>query len=92
MPIIIEWAFKDGTTEIQRIPAQIWRKNEQAITKAFIKDKEVQSIRLDPMRETADINESNNMWPLRQIPTRFELFKSKNTTHGGSTGGNAMQK
>ena len=92
MPIIIEWAFKDGTTEIQRIPAQIWRKNEQAVTKAFIKDKEVQSIRLDPMRETADINESNNMWPLRQIPTRFELFKSKNTTHGGSTGGNAMQK
>jgi len=92
MPIIIEWTFKDGTTEIQRIPAQIWRKNEQAITKAFIKDKEVQSIRLDPMRETADINESNNMWPLRQIPTRFELFKSKNTTHGGSTGGNAMQK
>lgn len=92
MPIIIEWTFKDGTTEIQRIPAQIWRKNEQAVTKAFIKDKEVQSIRLDPMRETADINESNNMWPLRQIPTRFELFKSKNTTHGGSTGGNAMQK
>ena len=92
MPIIIEWTFKNGTTEIQRIPAQIWRKNEQAITKAFIKDKEVQSIRLDPMRETADINESNNMWPLRQIPTRFELFKSKNTTHGGSTGGNAMQK
>ncbi len=92
MPIIIEWTFKDGTTEIQRIPAQIWRKNEQAVTKAFIKDKEVQSIRLDPMRETADINESNNMWPLRQIPTRFELFKSKNTTHGGSTGGNAMQR
>ena len=89
MPIIIEWTFKDGTTEIQRIPVQIWRKNEQAVTKAFIKDKEVQAIRLDPMRETADINENNNIWPLRQMPSRFELFKSKATVRSG---GNAMQK
>jgi len=28
MPIIIEWTFVDGTTEVDRIPAYIWRKNE----------------------------------------------------------------
>ena len=89
MPIIIEWTFKDGTTEIQRVPVQIWRKNEQAVTKVFIKDKEVQAIRLDPMRETADINENNNIWPLRQMPSRFELFKSKAAVRSA---GNAMQK
>ena len=25
MPIIIEWTYKDGTKEIERIPAQVWR-------------------------------------------------------------------
>ena len=25
MPIVIEWTFKDGTKEIERIPAEIWR-------------------------------------------------------------------
>ena len=24
MPLIIEWTFKDGTKEIDRIPAQVW--------------------------------------------------------------------
>src|SRR6476659_4918414 len=28
MPIIIEWTFKDGSKEIERIPAQVWRLNE----------------------------------------------------------------
>ena len=27
MPIILEWTYKDGTKEIERIPAQVWRKN-----------------------------------------------------------------
>lgn len=55
MPIIIEWTFKDGTTEIDRIPVQIWRLNEQKASKLFMKEKEVASVKLDPMRETADI-------------------------------------
>ena len=92
MPIIIEWTFKDGTKEIDRIPAQIWRKNENAVVKMFFKNKEVISIRLDPFRETADIDESNNIWPVTEIPTRFEIYKSKQTTGGQSTGGNPMQK
>src|SRR5262249_13030471 len=28
MPIIIEWTYKDGTKEVDRIPAQVWRLNE----------------------------------------------------------------
>jgi Peptidase family M1 domain len=75
MPLIIEWTFADGTKETDRIPAEIWRKNELEITKAFMKDKEVTSIVLDPMRETADIDLSNNKWPSVAAPTRFQLFK-----------------
>ncbi|OYW17063.1 MAG: aminopeptidase, partial [Sphingobacteriales bacterium 12-47-4] len=62
MPLIIEWTYEDGTKEIDRIPAQIWRKNENKIVKAFVKDKKVKSVKLDPFRETADINEKNNSW------------------------------
>jgi hypothetical protein len=64
MPIIVEWTFKDSTKEIDRIPAQVWRLNEKVVKKFFMKDKEVASVKLDPMRETADIDESNNSWGL----------------------------
>jgi hypothetical protein len=93
MPIIIEWTYKDGSKEIDRIPAQVWRLNEKNVTKFFMKDKEVASIKLDPMRETADINESNNSWGEIAAPTRFEVFKQKqNAVRGQSQGINPMQK
>jgi Peptidase family M1 domain len=77
MPIIIEWTYKDGTKEVERIPAQVWRKNESHLTKVFVKDKEVASIKLDPNRETADIDESNNSWPVVQTESKFEIYKAK---------------
>ena len=38
MPIIIEWTYADGTKEIERIPAQVWRLNEKKVVKTFMKD------------------------------------------------------
>ena len=94
MPIIIEWTYQDGSKEIDRIPAQIWRKNENNVTKTFLKDKVVASIKLDPMRETADIDESNNVWPAATTPSKFQLFKVGQTSgRGAATGSiNPMQK
>ncbi len=93
MPIIIEWTYKDGTKETEKIGAQIWRKNEQKVTMSFVKSKEVASIQLDPMRETADIDVSNNSWNVAKAPSKFELFKSRGARiRGSSTGGNPMQK
>jgi len=96
MPIIIEWTYKDGTKEIERIPVQIWRKNENKVVKTFMKDKEVASIKIDPLRETADINENNNSWPAVTEPSKFQLFKGNGGRGGGPRGGagagNPMQK
>lgn len=92
MPIIIEWTYKDGSKEVDRIPAQIWRRNEGHVTKVFIKDKEVASIKLDPLRETADIDESNNSWPKVEALSKFQLYKAKQSSRGQSTGGNPMQQ
>src|SRR5688572_30510386 len=90
MPIIIEWNYKDGTKEIERIPAQVWRKNEQKVIKTFMKDKEVASVKLDPYRETADIDETNNSWNDIKEPSRFEIFKQKQVIP--APGINPMQK
>ncbi|MFT4024999.1 MAG: M1 family metallopeptidase, partial [Flavihumibacter sp.] len=92
MPIIVEFTYADGSKEIDRIPAQIWRKNENKVTKVYVKDKEVKSIKLDPMRETADINESNNTWGTISEPSKFQLFKMKQNARGQSTGITPMQK
>ncbi|MER3499775.1 MAG: aminopeptidase, partial [Chitinophagaceae bacterium] len=77
MPIIIEWTYTDGSKEVERIPAQVWRLNEKRVVKTFVKSKEVASIKLDPMRETADIDETNNSWRTMPEPTKFQLFKAK---------------
>jgi hypothetical protein len=92
MPIILEWNFADGTKETDRIPAQVWRKDEQHVTKLFLKNKEVTAIRLDPMRETADIDESNNSWPHAEAPSKFSIYKMKQAARGQSQGLNPMQK
>lgn len=91
MPIIIEWTYKDGTKEIERIPAQVWRKNEKNAVKTFMKDKEVASIKLDPYKETADIDESNNTAGEIKEPSRFKLFKQKQNVPPPA-GINPMQK
>jgi hypothetical protein len=37
MPVIIEWTYADGTKEVEKIPAQIWRKNEKGIYQSVYK-------------------------------------------------------
>lgn len=77
MPVVIEWTYKDGTKETERIPAEIWRTNEKTVTKVFIKDKEVTNIVLDPRQETTDISTTDNVFP-RVTPTnKFDELKKK---------------
>ena len=88
MPVILEWTFEDGTKEVERIPVEIWRKNENSFKKVFVKDKVVTGIIVDPYKETADIDESNNNWPVKEVPTRFQVFKR----HKQKDKPNPMQK
>ena len=77
-PLIIEWTYADGTKEVEQIPAEIWRMNEEEVTKVFVKEKEVVNIQLDPNKMTADTNESDNMFPLKEGTSRFDKFKNGN--------------
>jgi hypothetical protein len=91
MPIIIEWTYKDGTKEIERIPAQVWRQNEKKVIKTFMKEKEVASVKLDPYKETADVDETNNTYGDIKEPSKFKLFKQKQNVTP-APGINPMQK
>lgn len=76
MPIILEMEFEDGTTQLERIPAEIWRMGKKTITKVFPTQKKVVQFTLDPYRETADTDTSDNYFPRKSdTPSRFDVFK-----------------
>lgn len=79
MPIIIQWNYIDGTSETEKINAYIWRKNENLVTKTFSKNKQVKNIVIDPLKETADIDERNNIWPKtnEEKLNRFDIYQAK---------------
>jgi hypothetical protein len=79
MPLILEFTFEDGSKEVRRIPAEIWRMFEDKVSKVFIFDKVLQSVRLDPFLETADTDLDNNSWPEEKQPTRYQLFKQQSS-------------
>ena len=73
-PVIIRAFLENGTTEIIRIPAEIWLKNDKEVSKVFFFKYKVKGFQLDPFLETADTNMSNNVWPARKTPSRYKLF------------------
>jgi hypothetical protein len=77
MPIIAEYTYSDGSTERVTYPAQIWRKDDDAVGKVIASDKEITKIVVDPDEETADIDTSNNSWPKRKKLGEFDQFKNK---------------
>jgi hypothetical protein len=77
MPVILNFEFQDGTKELMRIPAEIWKTNSNTVTKVFSFSKELKTVTLDPYRETADVDTYNNHFPRRFEPSRFETFKQK---------------
>ena len=74
MPILVELTFEDGTTESHKFPVQIWRKNNQAVSRVFATEKPVKKITLDPKLETADIDVTNNVWPSEAVQSKFDQF------------------
>lgn len=72
MPIIVELTFEDGTTEVQKFPAQIWRMNDKEVSRTFATQKAITKIVLDPKLETADVDTANNSWPKVEVKSKFD--------------------
>ena len=84
-PVILEIDYKNAKSETIRIPAEIWRKNNDNVRKMIISDKKIVQIEVDPLLETADTDRYNNFWPPKTIESRFQLQKRKKSK-------NPMQK
>ena len=72
MPIIVELTYEDGTTEVQKFPAQIWRMNDKEVSRTFATKKQITKITIDPKLETADVDVSNNVWPKVETKSKFD--------------------
>jgi hypothetical protein len=90
MPVIFELKYKDGSSKIHSIPAEIWRRNNEQVSKLIMTTKEVTEVVLDPRLETADIELSNNYFPPRIIKSRFKMFKGQSRFSNPSS--NAMKR
>jgi len=75
MPLILEITYEDGAVEDLYIPAEIWRKDNENVSKMIVADQPIEKIVLDPRFETADIDTTNNTFPPEPVRSRFDLEK-----------------
>jgi hypothetical protein len=77
MPLLIQANFMDGSKQMVKVPAEIFRKSPNQIYKALIFDKQVKSFQLDPNLKTADIDTKNNAFPRAAKASKFKELKKK---------------
>ncbi len=91
MPVIVKLNYEDGTEEVLRFPAEVWRLNDVQAKKIIPTSKKVVKWTLDPYYEIADIDTDDNSYPREPAqPTRVQLFKAQPRSYGG--GQNPMQE
>lgn len=78
-PLPLTLKFVDGSSEDLMVPAEIWRRDSQRVSKLIIRDKRVESILLDPSHQTADADYGNNSYPQSIVSDRLTLAKSNST-------------
>ena len=90
MPVIIKLNYEDGTEEVLRFPAEVWRLNDVEAKKIIPTSKKVVKWTLDPFYEIADIDTDDNAFPREPAkPTKVQLFKTQQRSY--SLDSNPMQ-
>ncbi len=75
MPIILQLGFSNGQEQMLRIPAEIWRRNSNQVSKVILSDHELLTVVVDPYWETADVDTYNNHYPRKPFESRLQVFK-----------------
>ncbi|MCF6275076.1 MAG: M1 family metallopeptidase, partial [Robiginitomaculum sp.] len=76
-PLPLTIHYRNGETEEMMIPAEIWRRNSENITKLLVRSKRIESIDLDNAHQTADADFANNSFPAKITQSRLEIYKGK---------------
>lgn len=77
MPIILLIEYEKGKPELLRLPAEIWRKTPDKVSKLLIRERKIRSVTIDPYWETADVDTHNNHFPRRAEEMRLDLHQRK---------------
>ena len=75
-PIPLKISYQNGEVEEMMIPAEIWRRSPEKVSKLLIRDKRIASIEVDAHHQTADADFSNNSFPPQIAQSRLQLYKS----------------
>jgi len=75
MPVILKATYEDGSAEEIRLPATIWRRNPESVSRMIFSKKKLAKLELDPHREIADVDIENNYFPRRIQQSTFRLNK-----------------
>ena len=78
-PLPLTLTFEDGSTEELMVPAEIWRRNSEQVTKLIMRKERITSIYLDAAHQTADADYGNNGFPQTIAVDRLEAYRSNFT-------------
>ncbi len=74
MPIILGITYEDSRSELIKIPAKAWIRNEKKFVKQLtLKAKAVQFV-LDPNHQLPDVDRTNNSFPPRVTESKLYIF------------------
>lgn len=73
MPVTLEIAYADNSSEIVRLPAQIWWKGGDTFQYEHLTSREIREVRLDPFLEYPEADRDNDIFPrpIRQKTVKF---------------------
>jgi hypothetical protein len=62
MPLQMAVTYDDGTTQMIKLTADVWRRNELKYIYGLFTDKTIVKVVVDPDEVFADVNRENNTW------------------------------
>ena len=77
MPVPMRFHFLDGSSKVVRLPVSTWIKHEKQFIKSFRFKRRPIAVEIDPFRELADIDLSNNAWPSKEDLSAYDAFMKK---------------
>ena len=76
-PLPLTLNYAEGAPESLMIPAEIWRRNAEEVTRMFIRDRRIVSISIDDEHQLPDTDRRNNSFPPLIQYSRLEVYKSE---------------
>ena len=76
-PIPLTITLADGSSRELMIPAEIWRRNAQRVTKMLVTQQPIEALEADVAHQTADANFRNNRFPPTVHRSRLAIYKSQ---------------